>query len=343
MLQTNRAAPATQPPVEPSHAPYVDTIAGAGLIEPRSENIEVAAVVPGTVSEVFVRVGESVAAGSPLFRLDNRQRQAELRVRQAQLAEARAQLKRLEQSPRAEDIPPSEARVHKAEADLKARKDDMDRVESLLAKKVSTQQEQIQAEQAFLAARALLEQAQSEHARLLAGAWKEDLDVARAQVKMAEEEVSQAEIEVQRLVVTAPVDATVLKVDVRPGEYVGTPPGQPLVVLGDTQVLHVRVDIDEQDLPRFRTGLPGQGFVRGDSQTALPMSFVRVEPYVEPKRSLTNAGTERVDTRVLQVIYALEPGERTVYVGQQIDVFLNATEPSNGRATLRKAQALAAR
>lgn len=325
LLQTNQSAPLASPPVEPSRSPYGETIAGAGLIEPRSENIEVAAVVPGTVTEVFVKVGETVRAGAPLFRLDDRQRKAELAVQQARLAEARSQLRRTEQMPRVEDVPPSAARVQKAEADLKARKDDMDRLENLVARKVSTQQEWIQAEQAFLAARALSEQAHAEHAKLLAGAWEEDLAVAQAQVKLAQEGVTQAEIEVQRLVVTAPIDGAVLKVDVRPGEYVGTPPGQPLIVLGDTQVLHVRVDIDEQDLPRFRPGLPGKGFVRGDAQTALPMSFVRVEPYVEPKRSLTNKGNERVDTRVLQVIYALKPGEQTVYVGQQIDVFLNGT------------------
>ncbi|MDX1966802.1 MAG: efflux RND transporter periplasmic adaptor subunit [Planctomycetaceae bacterium] len=325
LLQTNQSAPLASPPVEPSRSPYGETIAGAGLIEPRSENIEVAAVVPGTVTEVFVKVGETVRAGAPLFRLDDRQRKAELAVQQARLAEARSQLRRMEQMPRVEDVPPSAARVQKAEADLKARKDDMDRLENLVARKVSTQQEWIQAEQAFLAARALSEQAHAEHAKLLAGAWEEDLAVTQAQVKLAQEGVTQAEIEVQRLVVTAPIDGAVLKVDVRPGEYVGTPPGQPLIVLGDTQVLHVRVDIDEQDLPRFRPGLPGKGFVRGDAQTALAMSFVRVEPYVEPKRSLTNKGNERVDTRVLQVIYALEPGEQTVYVGQQIDVFLDGT------------------
>ncbi len=325
LLQTNQAAPLASPPVEPSRSPYGETIAGAGLIEPRSENIEVAAVVPGTVTEVFVKVGETVVAGAPLFRLDDRQRKADLAVQQSRLAETQAQLKRMEQLPRAEDVPPSEALVHKAEADLKSRKDDMDRIESLLARKVATQQEKNQTEQAFLAARALVEQAAAEHAKLLAGAWEEDLAVAQAQVKMAQEGVTQAEIEVQRLVVTAPIEGAVLKVDVRPGEYVGTPPGQPLIVLGDTKVLHVRVDIDEQDLPRFRPGLPGKGFVRGDAQTALPMSFVRVEPYVEPKRSLTNKGNERVDTRVLQVIYALEPSEQTVYVGQQIDVFLNGS------------------
>ena len=50
---------------------------------------------------------------------------------------------------------------------------------------------------------------------------------------------------------------------------------------------------------------------------------MRVEPYVVPKKSLTGDNTERVDTRVLQVIYALVSADRRVYVGQQLDVFVN--------------------
>jgi HlyD family secretion protein len=45
-----------------------------------------------------------------------------------------------------------------------------------------------------------------------------------------------------------------------------------------------------------------------------------------PKKSLTGDNTERVDTRVLQVIYALETKNRPIYVGQQMDVFVDAAE-----------------
>ena len=324
LLQTNRAAPMADPPVQPSRSPYQDTIAGSGLVEPKSENIHVAAPLSGTVAEVLVRPGQLVAAGDLLFRIDDRQQAAELSVQKSRLAQAQANLNRLQKLPRPEDIPPSEALVARATAELKARQDDLNRSEELVARKVTTQQEQIQAEQAFAIARAQLEQAQAEHAKLLAGAWEEELEVARTEVAAAREQMRQAEVEVERLRITAPVSGTILKVDVRPGEFVGTPPGEPLIVMGDNTELHVRVDIDEQDLPRFRPGLPGKGFVRGDAANSLPMRFVRVEPYVEPKRSLTNSGTERVDTRVLQVIYALEPAEQPVYVGQQLDVFLDS-------------------
>lgn len=51
-------------------------------------------------------------------------------------------------------------------------------------------------------------------------------------------------------------------------------------------------------------------------------SFVRIEPLVVPKRSLTNSTNERIDTRVLQVVYALPKDAKNFYVGQQIDAFI---------------------
>lgn len=93
---------------------------------------------------------------------------------------------------------------------------------------------------------------------------------------------------------------------------------------GDLLALHVRVDIDENDLPRFRPGLPGTGHLRGDAGHPLKLDFVRVKRFAEPRKALTGAGNERVDTRVLQVIYQILPSDRTVYVGQQIDVYLDA-------------------
>jgi hypothetical protein len=96
------------------------------------------------------------------------------------------------------------------------------------------------------------------------------------------------------------------------------------VVLGSIQQLHVRVDIDEHDIPRFTPGAPAKAMLRGHHNEEYQLRFVRVEPYVVPKKSLTGDNRERVDTRVLQVIYALEQTSRTVYVGMQMDVFVDA-------------------
>jgi len=328
IAKAQREIPPQAPPIDPSRRPYHATLAGAGLVEPRSENILIGTHVPGIVDQVYVTVGQQVEPGSPLFQIDPRQQQAELAARLAQCEASRAELRRLESMPRSEDLPVSAAAVEKARADLKALQDQLTRVETLYAQKVTSEEDLVQRQQSFAAARATLMQTEAEDARLKAGAWSEDLAVARAQVQRMESLVEQSRVDLERLQVKSPIAGTILKVDLRPGEYVGAAPGQTLIVLGDLEVLHVRVDIDEQDLPRFRPGLPGRGFIRGDATHPLPLHFVRVEPYAQPKRSLTGSGTERVDTRVLQVIYAIDRSDRTIYVGQQIDVYLDAaSEP----------------
>jgi hypothetical protein len=127
------------------------------------------------------------------------------------------------------------------------------------------------------------------------------------------------------------VVAEVLQVNVRLGEFVGAPPATAaLVVLGNVNLLHVRVDIDEYDIHRFRADAAARASLKGQPRTCFPLRFVRVEPYVVPKKSLTGDNTERVDTRVLPVVYSIDVGDRQLYVGQQLDVFIDATAAPTG-------------
>ena len=104
-------------------------------------------------------------------------------------------------------------------------------------------------------------------------------------------------------------------------------------LLGDTKFLHVRVDVDENDAWRVQPNAPALAFVRGNPDLNASLQFERFEPYVIPKVSLTGQSTERTDTRVLQVIYSFDPVVLPVYVGQQVDVFIEA--PPIGRTSTR--------
>ena len=327
VVLAQQAKPKVEPPVAPARAPFADGVAGAGIVEAQTENIAVGANLPGVVTEVLVRVGDRVKPGQALFRLDDRQLRAERKIRLATLASARAQLDRLKRQPRPEELPAAEARVREARANLADQEDQLSRSRQLIARGAIGTEEMVRRQQAAQAARAQLNRAEAELNLLKAGAWAPDLEVARAAVEQARAQLEQTETELERLQVQALVPGEVLQVNVRPGEYVGAPPGQALIVLGNVDRLHVRVDIDENDIPRFHPGTPARAMLRGDPRREFELMFVRVEPYVIPKRSLTGDNTERVDTRVLQVIYALETRETRVYVGQQLDVSINTEGP----------------
>jgi multidrug resistance efflux pump len=302
------------------------TVAGAGIIEARSQNIAIGSPLPGLVAEVFVQVGQKVQAGDELFRLDDRHQQAELRVREAALASAQSQLARLESLPRPEELPIYEAKIGEAEANLTEQEDALHRTRDLIVRRIVPEQELVRREQAFLVAREQLARAKAEHHLIKSGPPAADKAVARATVEQARAQVAQVQTDLERSRVRASVDGEVLQVNIRPGEYVGTPPNQPLVVLGNLERLHVRVDIDDHDIPRLRSGSPAKAILRGNPSQEFTLTFVRIDPYVIPKKSLTGDNTERVDTRVLQMVYALETQAQGVYVGQQMDVFLDVRE-----------------
>jgi hypothetical protein len=85
-----------------------------------------------------------------------------------------------------------------------------------------------------------------------------------------------------------------------------------------------------EGLAGIRPDAAARAYVRGNRDIWTDLKFVGIEPYVVPKRSLTGDSTERVDTRVLQVLYAFEGGRLPIYVGQQMDVFIDAP-PAGGK------------
>ncbi|MEA2707487.1 MAG: HlyD family secretion protein [Phycisphaerales bacterium] len=289
-----RQVPPAQPVTEPAQPKYASYVAGAGIVETSTENIAVGTFVPGVVTEMFVKVGDQVKAGAPLFKVDDRDLQAELEVRRA-FAKSAA------------------ARVATENASLADARNQLERwqtvtdVQAVSKDEVDRKRFAVQIQEAKLAQ-------------------------AQAEVQSAEAQVRATQIEMDRRVIKAPVDGELLQVKVRLGEY--APAGslaQPLMLMGNTKTLHVRVDVDENDAWRVRADAPATGYVRGNRDINTSLRFVRIEPYVIPKRSLTGDSTERVDTRVLQVLYAFEGGQLPIYVGQQMDVFIDAP-PASGKA-----------
>ena len=148
---------------------------------------------------------------------------------------------------------------------------------------------------------------------------------SEAQLAQARADLSAAVTDLERLTVRAPLDGQVLQLKVHLGEF--APAGvleQPLILLGSVSPLNLRVDVDENDAWRVRAGANATGYLRGNKDIHTSLRFVRFEPYVVPKKSLTGASTERVDTRVLQVIYSFDRGNLPIFVGQQMDVFIDA-------------------
>ncbi len=308
-------------PLPPPASPFQRSIGAAGMVESESEEIAIGAPVAALVLEVYARPGDRVRRGQPLFRLDDRDLRAELALRESNVQLAAASLERLRRAPRPEDIPPAEARVAEARASLQDAETQLRLIESVRDPRAIRLEDLERRRAAVQVARARLQEAEAHLARLRAGSWAQDIAVAEAELEAARRAVERVRADLERMTVTAPIDGRILQVNVRPGEYALAGAGKALVLMGSIGPLRVRADVDERDAWRIRPGARGIATVRGNPDLRYQLAFVRIEPYVVPKRNLTGEGVERTDTRVLQVLYTL-PADARVYPGQQMDVFI---------------------
>jgi multidrug resistance efflux pump len=254
-LCVQRPDPDVPPPVPPPTPPFGHTVAGAGMEEPSTEASGTAAIavgsqLSGVVVRLHVRIGQRVKAGDLLFALDSQQAEADLKVRQATLVQAQAQFRRLELQPGPEEVPVSKAQVDAAAATARQLKDVCDRDRKMTGTLAVTEQDRVAHEQAYRTTEAQLAVAKASLALLEAGAWEPDKVIAAAAVDLARAQVEQAQTTLRLQRVPAPVDGTILQVNVRPGEHVSTSTAsQSLILLVSLEPLHVRVNVDEEDLP----------------------------------------------------------------------------------------------
>ena len=288
VVRTQPVREVTEPVSPPPASSFTDTVAAVGLIEASTEHISVGTPLSGVVTEVLVTLNQSVRAGTPLFRLDTRALQASLAVQESQLTAARA-------------------RQATAQFQVEDLNDRLERSLKLRSSTVISEDELIRMRFALKVSQARVVEAQAE-------------------VAVAEASAASVRTEITRSTILAPMDATVLQLKIRPGEFAAAgAPTSPLLLLGNLSPLHLRVDIDEHEAWRVQPGTRAKGHVRGNATLASPLSFVRFEPFVIPKRSLTGDSIERVDTRVLQAIYRLDRTDLRLYAGQQMDVFIEAS------------------
>jgi RND family efflux transporter MFP subunit len=283
--------PDSQPPHLTGELANSQRVAGSGLVEPSSEIIDIGTALSGLVTRLYVEAGDFVEQGQPLFLVDDRAARARVREANAAIAEARATIA---EAKSARDTAQRQLDLYNAIDDPAA----------------VSQLEVINAEG----------QSSSATTRLA---------LAEARLNAAQARAGSARTELSRLTVRAPIAGEILAVNIRPGEFVTTMGGssEPFIRMGETQPLHIRVDIDEDEAARVALGEPAIVSPRGAAESQVEAKFVRAEPLVVPKRSLTNSAQERVDVRVLQLIYALPADARGLFnVGQQVDAFIPAEE-----------------
>jgi multidrug efflux pump subunit AcrA (membrane-fusion protein) len=317
VIQGNRTVSVVPLVVQSAQAPFASSIFGPGIVEASTENIAIGTPVSGIVTVVYVKWGDKVKAGAPLFKVDTRDLEAQLIPANAKVKEMEAQLL------------PATAKVNEAEATAAkaAKAENRLKVGEGLEPGVSISAEEIS------------------NRRFDTGIDKATVASAQAQVEQIKSQIASAKAQVEQIkrdlevrTIRAPISGRILQMKTRLGEYAQSGVlSTPLMLLGDDSTLHVRVDVDENDAWKFRPCASAMASVRGNPDIKTPLQYVRTDPDVVPKVLLTGDTTQRTDTRVLQVVYSFDPKILPLYVGQQMDVFIEAAGSSTARQSKQAA------
>ena len=318
--------PPLPPSREPSANPFGKGVAALGVIECATKQSEIAAPVPGLVMKVLANVGDRVDAGQPLFELDARTVDADLVRAKAAVEVAQSNIDRWHAIPRAEDLPPLQAAVAQASAELADQKDRLARVEDAIRKGSATERDQTTARFDVARAQAALALAQTTLDRAVSGGWKADLTVAAAELAARQAEVNALTILRDRLTVRAPRAGTVLRRDIEPGEFASADAARPAMIVGDLSALNIRAQVDEEDISLVRATSKAVLRTRGAVVEQIDLKVLRIEPFAGPKTQLSGRNTERVDTRVVEVVLAVQvaPKKALLVPGQSVDVYVDA-------------------
>jgi HlyD family secretion protein len=288
-------------------------VRGSGTIE--LDEVDIASLVGGRVSRVFVEEGDTVRAGDTLAILAHGEIAAGVTAQEAELLRAHALARDQEQGPRAEEREGARADVRVAEASLKLAELELERVQALFQSKLVPQADLDRA-QARRDEAASRRDAAAEKLKLVEAGYRGEMVVAaRQQAEAVRAGLASARSKARELVLTAPISGIVLLKNVEQGEVIGA--GVPLLTLGDPTKVWMRVYIAAPELVKIRIGDPVEVHALG-TRRAFTGRVAEIATRAEftPRAALTEE--ERANI-VFAVKLALDPTDGILKPGLPAD------------------------
>ena len=288
-------------------------IAGNAIVEPRNREIKVAAAVPGRIAAIAVHEGDTVTRGTLLVQLDDGPERAALEAAEADYLKAL-------HGQRREDIEAAMNDAQAARARAEESADAYHRTEQAAKGGAATADELDKARRQAESDQRTFEASDARRRAMVAGSRYEDIASARARR-------DEARANLERLAVRAPIDGEILQVKFRVGEY-ATPGGDPLVVMGDTSVLRVRVDVDERDIGHLALGEPAFAVADAYPNQKFTGKVVEIGKRMGRKNVRTDDPTERIDTKILETVVQLDDPKGLV-PGLRVTGYIEAGKQPN--------------
>ena len=296
-------------------------IAAPGRVEAASEEVRVSSELSGRLKIVNVEEGDRVESGQILAEIENADYLARVRTAEAALLEREADLRRTVNGARGEERREALAGKVAAEAVLDNSRKEAERRRNLEAKGVISRDEADRYDRAFRVAEAQNDQASEHFAFVDAEAREEERAKAAAQVESARAQLAEARAYYEKSFLRAPIDGVILRKLRHTGESVSTQFDSPVVTMADDSSLRVRLDVDETDVSKLAVGQVVYVSAEAYGGHRFTGKVIRVGGILGKKNVRTEEPSEHVDTKILETLVQLDPGQR-LPLGLRVDGYL---------------------
>jgi HlyD family secretion protein len=296
---------------------HTTTVAGAlvsgnGIVEPAQREVKIAAHSAGVVAEVRVKEGDRVEPGAVLVVLDDTAEKASVAAADADVALSRAQYDRALRGNRAEDVDAAIAEADAAKAKAELSKGVLERTEVLARTGATTADELDRARRSAASDQASAEASDARRRASVAGSRAEDIAEARARLLESKAKLVEAQAQLDHMTVRAPSFGEILQIKLRVGEYYVPAGSDPLLIMGDTRKLRVRVDVDERDVERVMPGAPAFVTADGFKGERFTGKVSEIGRRMGRKNVRTDDPVERIDTKILEVVIDLDDPSKLI-------------------------------
>ena len=324
-------------------------VAAPGVVEAISEEIEVGAEIAGKLKTVSVEEGDEVVKGQIIAVLENSEFEAQvatakkeietLRRRKetarAKLAQAKADRARIANGARPEERQEAKAGFEQTLPVIENARKEAERRQKLFASGDISREELDRAMRELKVAETKSRELKERFNVVNADARKDDLDKANAAIRFAETEmrefdalisqanarVREAEARLAQTVVVAPISGVVLRKRLKTGESVSPENPLGIVTLADTSALRVRVDLDENDVAKIKENQTAYITADAFGEQKFAAKVVKIGQTMGRKNFKTERPTEKVDTKILEVLLELAPDQK-LPLGLRVDAFI---------------------
>ena len=327
-----------------------NVVAAPGVVEAISEEIEVGAEISGKLKQVLVEEGEQVLKGQTIAVLENSDFQAQISTAKAQIEtlrrqketsearilESKAERARIFNGARPEERREALQTYEQTLPNVEQAKREVERREKLYTSGDVSREELERAKRDLDALQKQSNATREKYNVVNADARRDDLQKADAAILLAENQMNEydamireaearvrtAQANLEKTIIRAPISGVILRKRLKDGESVSPENQTGIISLADVSALRVRVDLDERDVAKVRANQTAYVTADAFGERKFQGKVIKIGQILGRKNFRTERPTEKVDTKILEVLIELDKGE-ILPLGLRVDAFIN--------------------